>query len=105
MLVRGNARQLMLLVEAARSAGALGETAPGGRPTCAVLPLAIKSGKMAVSFACVGNRVYTGAGDGEAYCAVPGGRVDGLLDKLETIAKANRELEAFHRSRLSGVAC
>lgn len=100
-LVRGTARQLMLLVEAAQASGALGDTAPGGRPTCAVIPLATQSGKMAVSFACVGNRIYTGAADGEAYCAVPSDRADDLLEKLETVTRANRELEKFHRSRLS----
>lgn len=100
-LIRGTARQLMLLVEAAQASGTLGDTAPSGRPTCAVIPLAIESGKMAVSFACVGNRIYTGAADTEAYCAIPGDKVDALLEKLETVARANSELEKFHRSRLS----
>ena len=100
-LIRGTARQLMLLVEAAQASETLGDTAPSGRPTCAVIPLAIESGKMAVSFACVGNRIYTGAADGEAYCAVPSDKVDALLEKLEIVARANNELEKFHRSRLS----
>lgn len=103
-LIRGTARQLMLLVEAAQASGALGDTAPNGRPTCAVIPLATQSDKIAVSFACVGNRIYTGAADGEAYCAVPSDRVDALLEKLETVTRANRELEAFHRSRVAALA-
>ena len=103
-LIRGNARQLMLLVEAARVSGALGNTAPSGKPTCAVIPLAIESRKVAVSFACVGNRIYTGATDGEAYCAIPADCVDGLLEKLEIVTKANSELAKFHRARLAEVA-
>ena len=43
VLVRGNARQLMLLAEAAQAAGAAGTGATMGRPTCAVLPEAINS--------------------------------------------------------------
>lgn len=104
VLIRGNARQLMLLMEAAQAAGAAGETAPSGRPTCAVIPLALGSGKMAVSFACIGNRIYTGAADGEAYCAIPIKQFDAVLAKLHTVVHANRELEAFHRSRLVGWA-
>ncbi|MEQ1574502.1 MAG: DUF169 domain-containing protein, partial [Vicinamibacterales bacterium] len=41
VLVRGNARQLMLLAEAAQAAGVAGTGATLGRPTCAVLPEAI----------------------------------------------------------------
>ncbi len=104
VVIRGNARQLMLLMEAAQAAGAAGETAPSGRPTCAVIPLALESGKMAVSFACIGNRIYTGAADGEAYCAIPIIQLDAVLAKLKTVVSANRELEAFHRSRLVGWA-
>jgi hypothetical protein len=47
----------------------------------------------------VGNRVYTGAADDEAYFAVPGDGVLALLQRLEVLARANRELEAFHRGR------
>src|SRR5258708_33080035 len=71
VLVRGNARQLMLLAEAAQAAGLAGTGATLGRPTCAVLPEAINSARTAASFGCVGNRVYTGAGDGDAYLAIP----------------------------------
>ncbi|MBC8132910.1 MAG: DUF169 domain-containing protein, partial [Deltaproteobacteria bacterium] len=37
VLVRGNARQMMLLAEAAQAAGVAGNGATLGRPTCAVL--------------------------------------------------------------------
>ena len=43
VLVRGKARQLMLLAEAAQAAGVAGTGATLGRPTCAVLPEAINS--------------------------------------------------------------
>jgi uncharacterized protein (DUF169 family) len=100
VLVRGRARQLMLLAEAAQSAGIVGEHPALGRPTCAVIPQALQSGRTAVSFGCIGNRVYTGAADDEAYFAIPGDKLEALLDRLDAVARANRELEAFHRGRL-----
>jgi uncharacterized protein (DUF169 family) len=101
VLVRGNARQLMLLAEAAQSAGVAGTMPAMGRPTCAVLPEAINSGRTAASFGCIGNRVYTGAGDDEAYFAIPGGQLAAVERRLEVIARANSELEKFHRARLA----
>lgn len=99
VLVRGNVRQMMLLAEAAQAAGAAGDSATLGRPTCAVLPQAINSGKTASSFGCIGNRVYTGASDDEAYFAIPGGQLAEVVDTLGTIVNANRELEKFHQAR------
>lgn len=104
VLIRGSARQLMLLQEAAQAAGSAVDAAPGGRPTCAVIPQAIESGKMAISLACIGNRIYTDAADGEAYCAIPKDAVEPILSKLETVTRANRELEAFHRSHVAALA-
>jgi uncharacterized protein (DUF169 family) len=101
VLVRGNARQLMLLAEAAQSAGAAGTMPAMGRPTCAVLPEAINSGRTAASFGCIGNRVYTGAGDDEAYFAIPGGQLAAIERRLEIIVHANSQLEKFHRARLA----
>jgi uncharacterized protein (DUF169 family) len=99
VLVRGNARQLMLLAEAAQAAGVIGTGATMGRPTCAVLPEAINSARTAASFGCVGNRVYTGVGDTEAYFAIPGAQLGAVEESLSVIVRANQELEKFHRAR------
>ena len=104
VLVRGNARQLMLLTEAAQLAGVVGVGPAMGRPTCAVLPAAINSQTVAASFGCVGNRVYTGASENEAYVAIPGAHFGVIVDSLRTILKANDALEQFHRERASSVA-
>ena len=101
VLVRGNARQLMLLAEASQLAGVAGSGATMGRPTCAVLPEAINSDKTASSFGCVGNRVYTGAGENDAYFAIPGDKLGEVEEKLATIVRANDALEQFHRARAS----
>jgi uncharacterized protein (DUF169 family) len=99
VLVRGNAQQLMLLAEAAQAAGVAGTGATMGRPTCAVLPEAINSDRTAASFGCVGNRVYTGATDTEAYYAIPGSHLGIVEETLAVIVRANQELETFHRAR------
>ena len=104
VLVRGNARQLMLLAEAAQAAGVAGTGATMGRPTCAVLPEAINSTRTAASFGCAGNRVYTGADDTDAYFAIPGGLLESIEQKLSTIVHANEELEKFHRERAAAAS-
>jgi hypothetical protein len=102
VLVRGNARQLMLLAEAAQAAGVAGTGPTMGRPTCAVLPEAINAARTAGSFGCIGNRVYTGATDDDAYFAIPGGHLRAVEEKLAVIVRANQELEQFHRARAAG---
>src|SRR5205809_5553395 len=57
VLVSGNARQMMLLAEAARAAGADCETTMVGRPTCAAIPEVMRSGRTASNLGCIGNRV------------------------------------------------
>ena len=99
VLVRGNARQLMLLAEAAQSAGISGTAPAMGRPTCAVVPEAINSDLTSASLGCVGNRVYTGAADTDGYFAIPGDRLAALESRLSVIVRANNELEKFHRAR------
>lgn len=99
VLVRGTPRQLMLLAEAAQAAGIAGERPAMGRPTCAVLPEAINSGRTAASFGCAGNRVYTGAAETDAYYAIPGAHLRALEAQLAVIVRANEALESFHRAR------
>jgi uncharacterized protein (DUF169 family) len=104
VLVRGHARQLMLLAEAAQVAGIAGSQPTMGRPTCAVLPEAINSDRTAASFGCVGNRVYTGGDDTEAYFAIPGQHVGAVEEALRVIVRANEELETYHRARAAAPA-
>jgi uncharacterized protein (DUF169 family) len=104
VLVRGNAKQMMLIAEAAGAAGLSGDGHLMGRPTCAMIPAAIQGGHVTTSLGCIGNRVYTGLGDDEFYAAIPGPALAMLVDKLGTLVTANRELEHFHRLRMSGNA-
>jgi uncharacterized protein (DUF169 family) len=99
VVVRGRAKQVMLLSEAANLAGVGSEIAARLRPTCAMLPESMQKARAVVSLGCIGNRVYTGLGDDEMYVAIPGARASDVGLKLATIVGANRELEGFHRGR------
>ena len=61
----------------------------------------MQSGQTTASFVCIGNRVYTGLGDGEGYYAIPGRKVGEIVSRLVTMVQANQQLEEFHRSRVS----
>ena len=100
VLVRGNARAIMLLAEAAGAAGAPVQGGVMGRPTCAVIPVTADGGRAAASAGCIGNRVYTGMRDDEMYFSIPGAQLDAVVSKLEVIVNANNALESFHRNRL-----
>jgi uncharacterized protein (DUF169 family) len=102
VLVRGTTAQLMVLVEAAQAAGVAPDAPAMGRPTCAALPQALDAKRPAMSLGCIGNRVYTGLGEGEGYVALPASALEAVGSKLEQLARANAELEKFHRSRVSG---
>jgi len=99
VVFRGNARQLMLLSEAARSAGIFGGGDILGRPACAMIPHAGNTGSAVASFGCIGNRVYTGLADDEFYVTVPGASLAGTLERLAVILNANIQLKAFHEAR------
>jgi uncharacterized protein (DUF169 family) len=101
ILVSGNARQIMLLAEAAHSAGVSCETSMVGRPTCAAIPVVLQSGRSATNLGCIGNRVYTELADDELYLAFAGEQLEPIVQKLAVIVNANSKLETFHRSRLS----
>jgi uncharacterized protein (DUF169 family) len=102
VVFRGNARQLMLLSEAARSAGIFGGGDILGRPACAMIPHAGNTGAAVASFGCIGNRVYTGLADDEFYVTIPGKALARTLDRLAVILNANAQLQAFHEARNTG---
>lgn len=99
VLVRGRARQIMLVAEAARAAGLAGDAAAMGRPACAMIPAVLDGPGAVTSLGCIGNRVYTGLGDDELYFTIPGGRIGDVVERLETVLHANRELEQYHQAR------
>src|SRR5438552_454385 len=99
VIFRGNARQIMLVSEAARAAGIFESAAAMGRPACAMIPQAASSVSGVASVGCIGNRVYTELGDDEMYFAVPGKALARILEQLDVVLNANAALESFHRER------
>lgn len=99
VMVRGKARQIMLLAEAAQAACITAEGSVMGRPACALLPATLGTGRAHTSLGCIGNRVYTGLLDEELYYAVPGAKLADVVARLEKISAANRALEKFHLER------
>lgn len=104
VIVRGNAKQTMLLTEASKAANIEHDTVAMGRPTCAMIPAAMQSDHGVSSLGCIGNRVYTGLADNELYFTIPGSKVAEVVDKLEAICNANRALETFHAEHAAAVA-
>lgn len=101
VLVLGNAKQVMLLAEAAQAADIACDTSMVGRPTCAAIPAVMQSGRSATNLGCIGNRVYTEIADNELYFIVTGAQLDTVIARLAVIVNANNELAQFHLARLS----
>jgi uncharacterized protein (DUF169 family) len=95
--------RIMLLQEAALSAGLRSALPMLGRPTCMSIPVSMSAGAVASS-GCIGNRVYTGLDDSELYFTVPGKDLPKLASVLERIITANQTLEQYHRSRRAALA-
>lgn len=100
IMVQGDAKQIMLLSEAmhAEEVGDRGEAM--GRPTCAIIPATLHSGRATISFGCIGNRVYNELDDDQLYASLPAEKSHDVVERLEKIVHANRELERFHLKRM-----
>jgi len=101
VLVCGNAKQMMLLAEAAQLAGISSDTSMVGRPTCATIPAVLQSGRTATNLGCIGNRVYTGLTDEDLYFVIAGPQLDAVVEKLATIVTANDALKSYHEERIA----
>ncbi len=104
VIVRGRAREIMLLAEAASAAGVGHDGATMGRPACAMIPEALRSTRSNTSLGCIGNRVYTGLGDAELYFTIPGQALGDVVERLAVVVHANHELEQYHESRRASLA-
>jgi uncharacterized protein (DUF169 family) len=96
--------QAMMLAESSGCVDWTGKGLPAfGRPTCAAVPMAVQAGSAAMSVGCIGFRVYTGTPDEQMVVAVPRDQIPPLLDRLDTIVKANAALEQFHTQRRASI--
>jgi len=98
VIFMASAARLMLLHEAAISAGVTANFNTLARPTCMAVPAALAGG-MVISSGCIGNRVYTDLEEGELYAALRGKDLSKLADKTRTIVAANLKLQDYHQAR------
>jgi uncharacterized protein (DUF169 family) len=93
--------QGMLLAEASESV--MLREQPGlptlGRPACAALAWAANGGDVTLSLGCIGARTYVEVPDDRAIVVIPGEALDRVVNRLGALAKANRDLAAFHQKR------
>ena len=66
-----------------------------GKPQCHIIPLAREHGEVAVSVGCMLSRVRTGMGNDELTAAIPGGKLDAVLDALEAARHADEQVAAY----------
>jgi len=99
VLISGNAKQIMLLAEAAHSAGLSCDTSMVGRPTCAAIPAVLRTGRTATNLGCIGNRVYNEMTDDDLYFVIAGEHVEKVVERLAIIIKANDALQSYHQER------
>lgn len=94
-------RQAMLVAEAQGTMNWLqeGGQAAFGRPTCAVIPRALRTGLTSMSFGCVGARTYTGLMPGELVLTLPAAQLASLVERLEVAVSANAALAPFHQGQ------
>lgn len=103
VLFAGLASQVMLFQEASQRANCAAPIPVLGRPTCMALPAAMGHGSV-VSSGCIGNRVYTGLGEGEMYVVIRGKDLSQVADALEIVASANTQLAEYHQTRKESLA-
>jgi uncharacterized protein (DUF169 family) len=72
-----------------------------GKPQCQILPRAAESGVIAASMGCALSRARTGMGDDELTVAVPGNRVDELVDALRAVCRADEAVVGYARADLA----
>lgn len=67
-----------------------------GRPSCAALPIALGSGRPAMSLGCIGMRTYTEIPDDRILVVVPGAELEAFVDRLTAITSANTAVSAVY---------
>jgi uncharacterized protein (DUF169 family) len=84
-----NGKQAMMLHDA------WPDTRFEGKPQCHIIPIAKEAGEVAISVGCMLSRVRTGMSNNEVTCAIPGDKLDDLLDRLETANRADMKVAAY----------
>ena len=88
VLLRVTPRQMMEINDAV-------EVDWSGKPQCQILPRAADRGVIAASMGCALSRARTGMGDDELTVAVPGHRVEELVEALQPVTTADQAVVGY----------
>ncbi len=103
VLLFAHSRQSLIITEAVQQVEPAGPPAMG-RPACAVVPQAVRTGRAALSLGCCGARAYLDIlTDDVAIWALPGDKVNTYAARIEILARANSVLGEFHSLRRKDV--
>ncbi len=94
VLLRLTPRQMMELNDAVKVEWS-------GKPQCQILPRAAEQGVIAASMGCALSRARTGMGDDELTVAVPGNRVDEVVDALRSVTMADAAVVGYAEADLA----
>lgn len=89
VLLRITALGLMTLKDA------IPELAIEGKPQCHIVALAKEENVVAASVGCALSRARTGMTSEEMTCVIPGGRLEEVLDAIESTAGLNRNMARY----------
>jgi uncharacterized protein (DUF169 family) len=99
-----NVAQAMLYSEAAgRAAWTATPMDVTGRPGCAALPLALRSGQPGLSLGCAGMRTFTEIGDDLTLAAIPGSALSGFAEALASTAESNAAMRSFYSTHKASI--
>lgn len=87
MLLRVTPKQMMKLGDAVT-------VELSGKPQCQILPRAA-AGSIAVSMGCALSRERIGMGDDELTCAIPGNRVEEVVERLRSVCRADEAVAGY----------
>lgn len=94
VLLRVTPRQMMEINDAV-------EVEWSGKPQCQILPRAANDGVFAASMGCALSRARTGMSDDELTVAVPGSRVEELVDSLKGVCRADLAVVGYAEADLA----
>jgi uncharacterized protein (DUF169 family) len=94
VMLRVSPRQMMEINDAV-------EVEWSGKPQCQILPRAADTGVIAASMGCALSRARTGMGDDELTVALPGSRVEELVDALRDVCRADEMVAVYAEADLA----
>ncbi len=84
-----NPKQIMMMSDA------IPEMRIEGKPQCHIIAVAREQGEVVASVGCMLSRVRTGMSNNEMTCAIPGARLDEIVDRLEKAVSIDKTVAGY----------